>query len=213
MKSYEKARSAQANKLFDWEIVDIIKETRRGRVRINRDEECQRYFPESIPILLPIYSKNGALTAASSGKLNDGASAIVLMDEEYANELGIRPLARILGYHDTAVMPIDFSIANFVVTEEILAKTGMDLSDIDFHEIHENYASVPLANIKLLEIDPEKVNINGGALALGHPLGMSGNRIIISLLNVLKLNHSSIGLASICHGGGGASAVIIERLN
>ena len=212
-KSYERARAAQKNRVFDWEIVDIVKDSRKGQRKINMDEECQRYFPESIPALFPIYSKNGALTAVSSGKLNDGASAIILMEEEHAKDLGIKPLARIIAHEDSSVMPIDFTIANFKVTEDILKKTGMQLSDIDFHEIHENYASVPLANMKLLELDPERVNVHGGAVALGHPLGMSGNRILISLMNVLKRNKGTIGLASVCHGGGGASAVMIERLN
>lgn len=164
-------------------------------------------------MLQAIYTKNGQLTAASSGKLNDGASAMVLMEEEHAKEMGVRPLARIIEYQDSGVAPVDFSIGNYKATEEILEKSGMELSDIDFHEIHENYASVPLANIKLLDLDPEKVNVNGGSVALGHPLGMSGNRIIISLLNVLRQRGGSIGLASVSHGGGGASSMIIERLN
>ena len=181
--------------------------------KLNQDEECKRYYPESIPILRPIYSRNGTLTAASSSKFSDGASAILLMEEKHAKDLGLKPLARILGYQDSSVIPIDFTIANFKVTEDLLLKTGMKLSDIDFHEIHETYASVPLANMKLLNLNPQKVNIHGGAVALGHPLGMSGNRIIISLINVLRRNRGTIGLASICNGGGGASAIILERLN
>jgi acetyl-CoA C-acetyltransferase len=212
--SYTRARSAQDNKFLDWEIVDIVKDKGREQQRISMDEEWQRYFPKSIPALFPIYAKNGTLTAASSAKLNDGASVVILMEEEFANELGLRPLARIVAYQDSAVMPVDFTIANFKVTEDILKKAKMNLSDIGFHEIHENFASVPLANIRLLDLDPETVNLHGGAVALGHPLGMSGNRIVISLINVLRrMNSHNIGLASICHGGGGASAVIIERLN
>ena len=211
--SYERAKMAQGNKVLEWEIVDIVQETVKGIKKINQDEEWKRYYPESIPVLRPIYSKNGTLTAACSSKLSDGASAIILMEEQHAKDLGLKPIARILGYQDSSVAPIDFTIANFKATEDILEKTGMKLSDIDFHEIHETYASVPLANIKLLDIDPKFVNVNGGAVALGHPLGMSGNRIIISLLNVLRRNKGTIGLASICNGGGGASAVIIERLN
>ena len=212
-KSYERARAAQSNRVLDWEIVDIIKDRGRGNLKINKDEEWLRYFPDSIPALFPIYSKNGALTAASSAKLNDGASAIVLMEEEYAKALGIRPLARIIGYHDSAVAPVDYTIANYRVTEELLEKTGTDINDIDFHEIHENYASVPIANMKLLDLDLDKVNVNGGSIALGHPLGMSGNRLIVSLINILRQNNGSLGLASVCHGGGGASAMLIERMN
>lgn len=153
------------------------------------------------------------MTAASSAKLNDGASAMILMEEERAKELRMKPLARIVAYEDSSVVPIDYTIGNYKVTKDILAKAGMDIKDIDFHEIHENYASTPLANIKLLGLDPDIVNVHGGALGLGHPLGMSGNRILISLLNVLKRNNGTTGLASISHGGGGASAVILERLN
>jgi len=135
------------------------------------------------------------------------------MEEEYAKALGIRPLARIIGYHDSAVAPVDYTIANYRVTEELLEKTGTDINDIDFHEIHENYASVPIANMKLLDLDLDKVNVNGGSIALGHPLGMSGNRLIVSLINILRQNNGSLGLASVCHGGGGASAMLIERMN
>jgi acetyl-CoA C-acetyltransferase len=124
--SYERSRKAQSSKTFDWEIVDIIKDTRKGQVRFNKDEECQRYYPDSIPALMPIYSKNGALTAACSAKLNDGASAIVFMDEDYAKERGIKPLARVLGYEDSSVVPIDFTIANYKVTEDLLKKQGMN---------------------------------------------------------------------------------------
>ena len=196
-RSYEQARQAQVRGVFSWEIVDILKDTQKGQHRINLDEECQRYFPNSIPVLFPIYSKNGALTAGSSSKLNDGASAMILMEEEYAKERKIKPLARIKAYADTSVAPIDFTIANFRAANQLLDKTGLTLKDIDFHEIHETYASVPLANIKLLEIDPSTVNVHGGAVALGHPLGMSGNRILISLINTLKIRNSSLGMATI----------------
>ncbi|CAI2372434.1 unnamed protein product [Moneuplotes crassus] len=211
--SYQRARAAQANKFFDWEIVDIMQATPRGRIRINQDEECKRYLPQSLPVLLPIYSKNGCLTAASSGKLNDGASAMILMEEESAREIGMKPLARIKAYEDSALDPTEFTIANSKVTSQILRKAGMNSNDIDFYEIHENFASVPMVNMEVLGLDPDIVNVNGGALALGHPLGASGNRIIISLLNILRQKGGTIGLASVSHGGGGASAVMIERLN
>ena len=129
------------------------------------------------------------------------------------NSLELIPLARIIGYHDSAIDPVDFSKSNTKVINEILSKTKMSLKDINYHEIHETYASIPLVNIKLLNLDLSKINIHGGSISLGHPFGMSGNRIIISLLNILKEKNESIGMASIWNGGGDASAVIIERLN
>ena len=161
----------------------------------------------------PAFSKTGTITAANASKINDGAAAFVLMAEEEARARGLKPLARILGYDDAAVQPIDFAIAPSKACGNLLKKLGMTNQDIDYHEINEAFAAVALANIKLLDLDPAKVNVHGGACALGHPVGMSGARIIVSLMNVLKRNNGSIGMASICNGGGGASAVVIERLN
>ena len=183
-------------------------------------------MPDLVSKLNPIYSNNGFLTAASSsniillsiwifnlGKLSDGGSAIILSDKEHAANLGYTPLARIIGYHDSAVDFLDFTKGSAKVTNEILHKVGMNLSDIDYHEINETYSSIPLATALLLSLSLEKVNLHGGAVSLGHPLGMSGNRVIMSLLNVLREKGASVGLASVWNGGGGASAVIIERIN
>lgn len=135
------------------------------------------------------------------------------MSEEAAKERGLKPMARIVGFDDAAVNPIDFAIAPAKACDHLLKKLGMTMGDIDYHEVNEAFSAVALANIKLLDLDPSKVNVHGGAVALGHPIGMSGSRILISLMNVLKRQDASIGMASICNGGGGASAVVLERLN
>lgn len=161
----------------------------------------------------PAFTKTGSITAANASKINDGAAAFVLMSEDAAKERGLKPLARIVGFDDAAVNPIDFAIAPAKACDRLLKKTGLQMSDIDFHEVNEAFSAVALANMKLLDLDPSKVNVHGGAVALGHPIGMSGARILISLMSVLKHNDATMGMASICNGGGGASAVIIERLN
>jgi acetyl-CoA C-acetyltransferase len=157
--------------------------------------------------------KNGTITPANASKLNDGASAMILSSEDWAKERSLKPIARIIACGDGETTPIDFAIAPALACQNALNNAGMTEADIDFHEINEAFAAVPIANCKLLGIDPEKVNRHGGACALGHPIGMSGNRIILSLINVLRKNNGTIGMASICNGGGGASAVIIERLS
>lgn len=161
----------------------------------------------------PAFAKTGSITAANASKINDGAAALVLMSEEAAKERGLKPLARIVGFDDAAVNPIDFAIAPAKACDRLLKKTGLQMSDIEFHEVNEAFSAVALANMKLLDLDPSKVNVHGGAVALGHPIGMSGARILISLMSVLKHNDATMGMASICNGGGGASAVILERLN
>jgi acetyl-CoA C-acetyltransferase len=170
-------------------------------------------MPEKFASLRPAFSKTGSITAANASKINDGAAAFVLMSEDEAKARGIKPLARILGYGDAAVQPIDFAIAPAQATSILLSNLGMTNNDIDFHEINEAFSAVALANIKLGDLDINKVNVHGGAVAIGHPIGCSGSRIIMSLMNVLRRNNGSIGMASICNGGGGASAMVIERLN
>jgi acetyl-CoA C-acetyltransferase len=170
-------------------------------------------MPNKFAGLRPAFSKTGTITAANASKINDGAAAFVLMAEDEALARGLKPLARILGYDDAALLPIDFAIAPAKACDKLLKRLGMTNKDIDFHEVNEAFAAVALANMKLLDLDHSKVNVHGGACAIGHPIGASGARIIISLMNVLKQNNGSIGMASICNGGGGASAVVIERLN
>ena len=213
IESYTKARAAQEAGIFDWETVEIIQGDRKGERKFSRDEECQKFMPDKFPLLKPAFAKNGTITAANASKINDGAAALVLMSEQAAHERGLKPLARIIGYDDAAVAPIDFAIAPAKAAEKLLRRSGMNMSDIEYHEVNEAFSAVVLANMKLLDLDPTKVNVHGGAVALGHPIGASGARILISLINVLRNKDASIGMASICNGGGGASAVILERLN
>ena len=161
----------------------------------------------------PAFSKTGTITAANASKLNDGAAALVLMDEETAKARGAKPLARIVGYEDAGVEPIDFAVAPAKACERLLKKTGLQAGDIEYHEINEAFAAVALANMKLMDLDPARVNVHGGAVALGHPVGASGARVLASLIGVLNRQDATLGMASICNGGGGASAVILERLN
>ena len=170
-------------------------------------------MPDKFPGLKPAFAKNGTITAANASKINDGAAALVLMSEEAARDRGLKPLARIVAYDDAAVAPIDFAIAPSKAVEKLLRRSGMTMQDIQYHEVNEAFSAVALANMKLLDLDPSTVNVHGGAVALGHPIGMSGARILISLINVLRQRDASMGMASICNGGGGASAIILERLN
>jgi acetyl-CoA C-acetyltransferase len=214
IRSYNRARKAQEAGLFDWEIVDIVEQDNKGKERrISKDEECGKFLPEKFPTLKPAFAKNGTITAANSSKINDGACTLVIMAEETAKERGLKPLARIIGYEDAEVAPVDFGIAPSKAVARLLQRKGMTIKNIDYHEVNEAFSAVALANQKLLDIDPERINVFGGAVALGHPVGMSGARIILTLINVLKNKNASLGLASICNGGGGASAMLIERLN
>lgn len=211
--SYEKARKAQEDGTLAWEITPVEEQTRRGTNVIEKDEECQRFMPDKFGSLRPAFEKTGSITAANASKINDGASALILMEEEAAKARGLKPLARIVGFDDSACAPIDFAIAPAGACKKLLATHKMEASDVDLHEINEAFSSVVLANIELLGLDPTKVNVHGGAVALGHPIGASGNRIILSLINALRSEDKSVGMASICNGGGGASAILIERLD
>jgi acetyl-CoA C-acetyltransferase len=212
--SYNRARSAQQNGWFKDEIQVLTEVDKKGKeTNYAEDEECKKFLPDKFASLKPAFSKTGSITAANASKINDGACAFVLMSEEAAKERGLKPLARILGYEDAGVQPIDFGIAPAKACTSLLNRLKMTSKDIDFHEINEAFAAVALANIKLMDLDVNKVNVHGGACALGHPIGASGARIILSLMSVLKRNNATIGMASICNGGGGASAMVIERLN
>lgn len=161
----------------------------------------------------PAFSKTGTITAANASKLNDGACTLILMDEETAKQRGLTALARIVGYEDDACAPVDFAIAPTKAVNKLLKKLNMNIKDVDYHEYNEAFSAVALANGKLLNLDLSKVNVHGGAVALGHPIGASGARIILTLLNVLRTKNGHRGIAAICNGGGGASAIMIERLN
>lgn len=167
---------------------------------------------EKLPLIRPAFSKNGTITAGNASKLNDAGCAVVLMSEEQVKRLGVQPMARIVSYGDAEVEPIDFCIAPSKACQKALDRANLSLQQIDYHEINEAFAVTVLANLKLMDLDVNKVNVNGGAIAMGHPIGMSGARVILSLMNVLQANRGKYGMASLCNGGGGSTAMIIENL-
>ena len=212
IESYNRARAAQADGLFEWEITEVLHKTKKGDVSLKTDEECQKFMPDKFPTLRPAFAKTGTITAANASKINDGACAFIMMSEDAAKARGLAPLARVVAYEDAGVAPIDFGIAPALAAQKMLKRTGITMQDIEYHEINEAFAAVAMANMKLMDLDPSKVNVHGGAVAMGHPLGMSGARIILSLINVLRQKNGTLGMASICNGGGGASAIILERM-
>lgn len=174
---------------------------------------CKSFNESKFKTLKPSFKKDGSITAANGSNCNDGAASLLLMEEDYARECGMKPLARVIAFEDASCDALDFCIANVPATKQLLQRVGMKINDIDFHEINEAFSAVAIANMKLLDLDHAKVNVHGGAVSLGHPIGCSGARIIVSLLNVLRARDGTLGLASICEGGGGASAVLLERLS
>jgi acetyl-CoA C-acetyltransferase len=212
--SYQRAQAAQQGDKFKAEIVPVEVKDRKGAVTlISIDEEPATVKFDKIPDLKPVFKKDGTVTAANASTLNDGAAALVLMSAEKAQELGLKPLARILAYADAQQAPEWFTTAPAKAIPLALKRAGIAISDVDYFEINEAFSVVALANNQLLEIDSDCVNINGGAVALGHPLGASGARIVVTLLSVLAQNNGRIGVAGICNGGGGASAIVIEKAN
>lgn len=213
IESYTRTANAWKAGKFDDEIVPVEIPQRRGEpIIISEDEEFKNVHFDKIPGLRPAFSKDGTVTAANASTLNDGASALVLMSKEKAEELGLKPLAKILAYGDAAHEPEWFTTAPAKAVPVALGKAGLKAEDVDFWEFNEAFSVVGIVNTQILGLDPQKVNVNGGAVSLGHPLGNSGSRIIVTLLNVLKQNGGKIGGAGICNGGGGASAMIIENL-
>ncbi|NEN24448.1 thiolase family protein [Cryomorpha ignava] len=211
--SYNRAADAWKAGRFNDEVVPVEVPQRRGdAIVVSEDEEYRNVKMEKIPGLRPVFTKDGTVTAANSSTLNDGAAALVLMSKEKADSLGLKPLAKIISYADAAQAPEWFTTAPSKAIPKALKKANLQNSDIDFWELNEAFAVVGLANIRELGLDPSKVDVNGGAVALGHPLGCSGARIIVTLINVLKQNNASKGCAGICNGGGGASAMVIENL-
>ncbi len=213
IESYKRANEAIKAGFFE-EIVPVEVPQRRGDpLIVSQDEEPGVVKVDKIKSLKPAFDRaNGTVTAANASSLNDGACAMVLMTEEEALAIGAKPLAKILGFGDAAQAPIDFTTAPALAVPVALENAGVTASDIDYHEINEAFSVVALANMKLLNLDPSVVNVFGGAVSLGHPIGMSGARIIGTLYDVLKHRDGSIGCASICNGGGGASAIVMERL-
>jgi len=211
--SYKRSAAAWEAGKFNDEIVPVEVPQRRGdAIIISEDEEYKNVKIEKIPGLRPAFDKAGTITAANASTLNDGASAVVLMSKEKAEELGIKPLAKIVSYADAAQESEWFTTAPTLAANKALAKKDLKVSDIDFWELNQAFSVVGLANIKQLGLDPEKVDVNGGAVSLGHPLGNSGSRVVVTLMNVLKQNGGKLGAAAICNGGGGASAIIIENM-
>jgi acetyl-CoA C-acetyltransferase len=212
IQSYERSAKAWEAGKFDSEIVPVSVPQRRGEpIIVDKDEEYTNVKLDKIPTLAPAFTKEGTVTAANASTINDGAAALILMSEEKANELGLKPLAFIKSYADAAQEPKWFTTTPSVALPKALEKVNLSVNDVDFFEFNEAFSVVGLANSKILGLDASKVNVNGGAVSLGHPLGCSGARIIVTLINVLAQNNAKIGAAAICNGGGGASAIVIER--
>jgi acetyl-CoA C-acetyltransferase len=211
--SYKKAQAAQQEGRFANEIIAIEVKDRKGNLSlIDNDEDPFAVKFDKISSLKPVFQKDGTITAANASALNDGAAALVLMSAEKAKELGLKPLAKILAFADAQQAPEWFTTAPSKAIPLALKRAGKSLSEVDFFEINEAFSVVSLANNKEMDLDAEQVNVNGGAVAMGHPLGASGARIMVTLLSVLAQNSGKIGVAGICNGGGGASAIVIESL-
>lgn len=212
IQSYQRSEAAWNLGKFDNEVVPVEVPQRRGEpIIVSKDEEYSNVRMDKIPTLRPAFTKDGTVTAANASTINDGAAAMVLMSKEKANELGLKPIATIKSYADAAQAPKWFTTAPAKALPKALAKANISIDEVDYFEFNEAFSVVGLANMKILGLDDSKVNINGGAVSLGHPLGCSGARIIITLLSVLEQNNAKIGAAAICNGGGGASAIVVER--
>ena len=211
--SYKRSASSWASGKFKEEVVPVEITDRKGNTTLfSEDEEYKNVNFDKVPTLKPAFTKDGTVTAANASTLNDGASAILLVSKEKAQQLGLKPIAKIRGFADAAQDPMWFTTTPSLAIPKALKNAGVDKKDVGFFEINEAFSAVAIANNIKLGIDPDKVNVNGGAVALGHPLGASGSRIITTLINVLKQNNSVIGVAGICNGGGGASAIVIENV-
>jgi acetyl-CoA C-acetyltransferase len=210
--SYKRSAASWAAGKFKDEVISVEITDRKGNVTVfAEDEEYKSVNFDKMPGLKPAFTKDGTVTAANASTLNDGASALVLMSKEKADELGLKPIAKIKGFADAAQDPMWFTTTPSIAIPKAIKHAGVDKKDISFYEINEAFSGVALANNIKLGLDPSKVNVNGGAVALGHPLGASGARIMTTLINVLKQNNGKLGVAGICNGGGGASAIVIEN--
>jgi len=213
IKSYQRVAKATEDGSFKEEIVPVEVPQRKGDpLVITEDEEFKNVRFEKIPSLRPVFSKEGTVTAANASTINDGASALVLMSKEKADALGIKPIAKIRGFGDAAQDPLWFTTAPSLAIPIAMKRAGVSKEEVDFYEINEAFSAVAIANNMELDLDPEKVNVYGGAVALGHPLGASGARIMTTLYSVLNQENGKIGVAGICNGGGGASAIVIEKM-
>ena len=213
IESYKRSQAAWEKGLFDNEVVPVEIPQRKGDpIFFAKDEEPYNVKFEKIPTLNPAFTKDGTVTAANASTMNDGAAALVLMSKEKADELGLKPIAKILSYADAEQAPEWFTTTPSIAVPKAVAKAGLTMEEIDYWELNEAFAVVGIENSKRMKLDPSKVNVHGGAVSIGHPLGCSGARIIVTLINVLKANKAKYGAAGICNGGGGASAMVIESL-
>ncbi len=212
VQSYERSKAAWDAGKYNNEVIAVEVPQRRGEpIIVDRDEEYTNVKMEKIPALRAAFTKDGTVTAANASTINDGAAAMVLMSREKADELGLSPIAIIKSYADAAQEPKWFTTAPAIALPKALAKANIELSDVDYFEFNEAFSVVGLANMKILGLNDSNVNVNGGAVSLGHPLGCSGARILVTLINVLHQNDAKLGAAAICNGGGGASAMVLER--
>ena len=213
IESYKRAIAANNNNYFKDEIVEVeIPQKGKDSIFVTEDEEYKSVNFDKIPLLKTVFEKDGTITAANASTLNDGASAIVLMSKKKAEALGLKPIARIIGFADAAQAPALFTTSPSLAIPKALKNAGISKHEVDYYEINEAFAAVSIANNIAMNLNPEKVNTFGGAVAMGHPLGSSGARIVCTLLNVLEKKGGKIGVTGICNGGGGASAIVIERM-
>lgn len=212
IESYRRSAAAWSAGKFKDEVVPVTVKTKKGDVVVSEDEEYKNVSFDKIPALKPVFAKDGTVTAANASTMNDGAAALVLMSKEKAESLGLKPLAKISSWADAEQAPEWFTTSPSLAVPKAVEKAGLKMNDVQYFELNEAFAVVGLANIKLMNLDPAKVNVNGGAVSLGHPLGCSGARVIVTLINVLKQNNAKYGAAGICNGGGGASAMVIQNM-
>jgi len=211
IESYKRSQAAGEKGLFKDEIVPVsIAQKGKDPLVISDDEEYKKVDFAKIPGLRPVFVKDGTITAANASTLNDGAAAVVLMSKEKAEAMGIKPIAKIRGFADASQAPEYFTTTPSKALPKAIEKAGLAMDKVDYFEINEAFSVVAIANNQIMKLDPTKVNVNGGAVSLGHPLGCSGARIVVTLLSVLKQNNGKIGAAGICNGGGGASAIVVE---
>jgi acetyl-CoA C-acetyltransferase len=212
MESYKRSQAAWSEGRFKDEVVPVFIQSKKGDVEMDKDEEPWNVKFDKIASLKPVFGKEGTVTAANASTMNDGAAAVVLISKEKAEELGLIPIAKILSYADAEQEPTWFTTTPSIAVPKAIQKAGLQISDIDYVELNEAFSVVGIVNTKMMKLDPAKVNVNGGAVSLGHPLGCSGARIIVTLIHVLKKKGGKIGAAGICNGGGGASAMVIELM-
>ncbi len=211
LKSFAKAKQAHASGSFKNEITPITVKTKKGDFVYDTDEDIEKLNPEKVSQLKPIFESDGSITAANASNLNDGAAILIIVSEKFLRQKNLKPLAKIIAFSDAAQAPEWFTTSPAIAIEKTLQKAGVTIEEIDYFEMNEAYANVPIINSRLAGVDLEKVNIKGGAVAIGHPLGASGARILVTLTHILQQQNAKYGIAAICNGGGGATAMLIEN--